>query len=515
MHDKFTLTALDFFKCDVVERLSPQHRAKMGQFFTPLPVAKFMSSLCVATNPVIRILDAGAGAGILFTSCVAELCSRPNRPKCIEVIAYEAEPLFIEALNNALGLCKNICNEKDVNFIGKIKHTDFISEAVSFIKDDLFASEPDLFSIAILNPPYKKLKSNSEARGLLNSIGLETTNYYSAFVWLAACLLGKKGELVAITPRSFCNGPYFRNFRKSLLNLMSLDRIHVFESRDSIFRSDDVLQENVIFHAVKDVRKKKQVTISHSDNLDQDVTASSIDYEKVIFPTDPDYFIHIPSEDHSAIVSKRMACLPSTLQDLGLAISTGRVVDFRAKSHLRKSPEQGAYPLIYPVHFNDGFVNWPNPSARKPNALALSQETESLFVPEGFYVLTKRFSSKEEPRRIVAAIYDPDRIPSRFIGFENHINYFHKLGAGLEPALAKGLALYLNSTFVDDYFRQFNGHTQVNATDLRKIRYPSKAELRNLGSYVNGSVPDQQELDNIIERDLFINDQEKSLGAAD
>src|SRR5207247_2066266 len=93
------------------------------------------------------------------------------------------------------------------------------------------------------------------------------------------------------------------------------------------------------------------------------------------------------------------------------------------------------------------------------------------------YVLTKRFSAKEEKRRIVAAVHDAKRVPGPNVGFENHLNYFHKNGKGLDITLAKGLAAFLNWTLVDSYFRQFNGHTQVNATDLRSLKYPTLNQL--------------------------------------
>ena len=50
-----------------------------------------------------------------------------------------------------------------------------------------------------------------------------------------------------------------------------------------------------------------------------------------------------------------------------------------------------------------------------------------------------------------------------------------------------GLAVFLNSSMVDDYFRQFNGHTQVNATDLRLMKYPNRKTLINLGHWANKS----------------------------
>ncbi|MGH9202879.1 MAG: hypothetical protein ACRD2A_16770 [Vicinamibacterales bacterium] len=104
-----------------------------------------------------------------------------------------------------------------------------------------------------------------------------------------------------------------------------------------------------------------------------------------------------------------------------------------------------------------------------------------MLVPRGYYVVTKRFSSKEERRRLVAAVYDPDLVDAPNVGFENHINYFHRDGHGLAKDEAYGLAAFLNSEPIDRYFRQFNGHAQVNANDLRSLRYPRREALRDLG----------------------------------
>jgi adenine-specific DNA-methyltransferase len=101
----------------------------------------------------------------------------------------------------------------------------------------------------------------------------------------------------------------------------------------------------------------------------------------------------------------------------------------------------------------------------------------------------------------MAAIYDPARIDAGLVGFENHLNYFHKQGKGLSADLAKGLALYLNSTLADQYFRLFSGHTQVNATDLRKMPYPTYQQLLRLGSHVKGTMPDQEIIDAIVEKE--------------
>ena len=121
-------------------------------------------------------------------------------------------------------------------------------------------------------------------------------------------------------------------------------------------------------------------------------------------------------------------------------------------------------------------------------------------VPTGRYVLVKRFSAKEERRRVVAVVLDGRALSDSVLGVENHLNVIHADGCGLTPSLARGLALFLNSTVVDRHFRQFSGHTQVNATDLRRMRYPSRAQLDALGAAVGDAMPAQVVIDEIVER---------------
>jgi len=330
-----------------------------------------------------------------------------------------------------------------------------------------------------MNPPYKKINSNSPHRLALRQIGVETSNLYTAFLALAIKKLVPGGELVAIVPRSFCNGAYFRPFRELLLDEMALRSIHVFEDRNKAFGEDDVLQENIIFHAVKGARQGK-VTLSASSGAGfDDLSHRNVSFEQVVEPGDSDRFIRIATSATDQAVRDRMAAFPFVLSDLGLDVCTGPVVDFRLRDDLRDMPEAGTCPLIYPGHVVGDRVVWPKPDGKKPNAIAITPESKKWLMPDGCYVVVRRFSAKEERRRIVAAVYGPPI--GDWVGFDNKVNVIHCDRAGLDPTLARGVATYLNSTLLDLYFRQFSGHTQVNATDLRMLPFPSLEALTRLG----------------------------------
>lgn len=189
-----------------------------------------------------------------------------------------------------------------------------------------------------------------------------------------------------------------------------------------------------------------------------------------------------------------------TLRELGLQVSTGPVVDFRLREHLRGMPEPGAVPLLYPAHFTASLDAWPLPKSKKPNAIMANAETERWLYPMGCYCVVRRFSSKEERRRVVATVFDPRFFGhSSLVGFENHLNIFHQEKSGLPMELAVGLATFLNTTAVDQHFRRFSGHTQVNATDLRQLRYPSRSALCELGEWAAAGEFSQDAIDARVE----------------
>ncbi|MBE9034379.1 transposase [aff. Roholtiella sp. LEGE 12411] len=131
--------------------------------------------------------------------------------------------------------------------------------------------------------------------------------------------------------------------------MMALDQIHLFESRQEAFSDDEVLQETIIIHALKQTKKIDNVHISTSSSANDDFILSNLlPYREIVHPNDSQQFIHIIPDTLSQQVIRQMANFTYTLKDLGLTVSTGRVVDFRAKEYLCLMPEENTVPLIYP-----------------------------------------------------------------------------------------------------------------------------------------------------------------------
>jgi adenine-specific DNA-methyltransferase len=194
----------------------------------------------------------------------------------------------------------------------------------------------------------------------------------------------------------------------------------VFESRTKAFKDDEVLQENIIVHMERGVTQGA-VTISMSqDQSFGDYSERELPFSEIVKNNDPERFIHIPTLQ----INGSPQLFSHSLEELGLWVSTGPVVDFRVKDYWLKEPTNNCVPLLYAHHFKGGDFNWPK-EHKKPNALSLNGETRKWLMPRGYYTITKRFSAKEEKRRLVAFVVDPERIPHDLYGFENHLNVFH------------------------------------------------------------------------------------------
>jgi adenine-specific DNA-methyltransferase len=473
----------------------------LGQFFTPAPLAEFIASFFIRPLHDWRVIDAGAGGGALTLALVRRVIAQRPRAASFHITAYEIDPAAMRLLRATIEECQRLCTSHGINFTYELHAEDFIEQVTAALEHGLFSPALRTFNAAIVNPPYRKLATGSLTHQRLRAVGIETTNLYSGFLAVLSRLLEAHAEMVAIVPRSFCNGPYFLPFRRDFLGRMALRRMHAFESRSAAFAQESVLQESVILRAERESTPSQtvEISISHGDLTDS-VRSSLMPWTEVVRPDDPHVFIRLPSNEHERSAIAHLDRLSGTLEGIGLNVSTGKVVDFRNRSHLRAEILPGRHPLLYPCHFEAGTLVWPKSGGRKPNALAVPETRTDLLVPAETYVVVRRFSAKEEKKRIVASLLDPKRLPkgTTWVGIENHLNYFHASGRGLSPVLARGLCAYLNWSVVDSYFRHFNGHTQVNATDLRSLPFPSVQQLESLGRALINDLLSQIELDAIV-----------------
>lgn len=468
--------------------LNAESRATLGQFMTPGVIADFMASLFEKTNSdSVRILDAGAGVGTLSAALVARFAKEPLIAS-VDVTAYEID----QSIRNELVKTLKHCSELDGRVSSKIIPDDFIESAVNEIQ----FGGGGKYTHAILNPPYRKINVGTPHRNLLSEVGIETVNLYSAFVALAIERMEQGGQIVAIIPRSFCNGPYYKPFRKFLFERTALKQIHLFDSRTSAFSDDAVLQENVIIRLTVGKRQGDVVVSSSADRSMIDLNRTSYGFRELVLPDDAEKFLHIPQNREKSLAA-HLPMATENLKDIGLKISTGPVVDFRLKEFLLSEPSKNSVPLLYANHFVKGTLVWPRREGKKPNAIMVTDETSKWLYPNGCYTILRRFSSKEEKRRIVAyVVHGTEFGASSHLGFENHLNVFHDDRRPLNIKVALGLAVFLNSTAVDEYFRRFSGHTQVNATDLKNLKYPSQSTLIKLGCWAaNKGMLSQEAID--------------------
>lgn len=464
------------------EQLDQDRRSELGQFMTPSAVADFMALQFQNWPDEIRLLDPGAGIGSLTEAFTKRFVEKAVPGSKLHVSAFEIEKVLLKHLK------KNLIDLRVQNS----KH--FVTHEV-LEKDFILGNRLNKgdFTHVILNPPYKKILASSDYRKIMQGLGVEAPNLYVAFLALSILFAKQDAEIVAIIPRSFCNGSYFLPFRKWLFNQVGLTHIHVFRSRRNAFQDDKILQENIIIRLVKGA-ERDDVKISESnDHSFTDYVERTVSFNKVVEIDDKEMYIRVPD-----IQDTNLDLFTHTLSELRVEVSTGPVVDFRAKDSLLMNLEVSSVPLLYPHHFSNGEVVWPK-LHKKANALKITPVTSKLLMPRGWYLIIKRFSSKEEKRRIVAHVVSPEKLKHSLYAFENHLNVIHSNKQGISPELVYGLSVFLNSTLVDKHFRTFSGHTQVNATDLRNMRFPDMQTLLYFGQWAqNQSALTQVSIDDFI-----------------
>lgn len=486
------------------------YRKKHGLYLTTVPVAEFMGEQITASGNSMRILDPAAGAGILCCAAVESLATRQPKPQSIELLAYEVDAGLVDPLETTLEYLAAWCHaEHGINLKVRIKNTDFLvaqAEALCLLHGLIpYESDDQGFDIVISNPPYFKIAKSDPRAVAASRVVHGQPNMYALFMAVSAALLRQGGNFVFITPRSFASGPYFQRFRAVLFDIILPTKVHVFGSRREAFSRDDVLQENIVFTGIRqdhwhkdedravlnissscgvgDIRKPDRLTVPMRVSLDPGAT---------------DNVLRLPLSERDMQVLALVNTWPNTLRGLGLNISTGPVIPFRATELVAdegRVPETHV-PLVWMNHVSAMRVKWPL-NQQKPEHIK-RKGAGALLIPNDNYVLIRRFSAKEEARRLVAAPYIAGEFPVPEIGIENHLNYIYRPGGILSEEEAWGLAAFYNSSILDTYFRCVNGSTQVSATELRAMPLPEHDLIVALGSRVKLMEDPIQKLDEVI-----------------
>lgn len=482
------------------DQQNASHRKSHGLYLTPPPVAAFMAGMIRPRNS-LRLLDPAAGAGILLCATIEQLAKSPSPPRLVEIVAYEIDPHLAVKLAEVLDHMIAWAVGYGMIVQATIRRTDFILAEAGALRHRV----GDRFDAVIANPPYFKIGKDDPRALAARDVVHGQPNIYGLFMAVAASMLHQGGDLVFITPRSFASGPYFKRFRERFFSMVRPLRTHVFASRNDTFSRDAVLQENVILHAIRaDGWTARSAdlpfTISSSEGVgDLNQTAEwSAELADVIDPENLAGAFRLPAGPEDENILRRVDTWAGSLHAYGLDISTGPVVPFRATKFLAEQANGVTVPLLWLNHVRAMDIQWPTTS-RKPQYIKNKADSRQLLVPNSTYVLLRRFSAKEEHRRMTAAPLLADQIPADMIGLENHLNYIHRPSGRMTDDEAFGLAALLNSALMDGYFRCINGNTQVNATELRAMPLPPLPAIIQLGRKVRKTPGNMTMIDRMVE----------------
>ncbi len=487
-------------------------RKPKGQIFTPKKVGMFMVGMFDIPDGPLRILDPGAGTGTL-TAALCERLIHEDKITSLTVDAYENDPSLLPFLHITLESCKMELMNNGQNMEYYINKEDFILHNVCYFKKSCLSwatEKPDFYDIVISNPPYYKLNKDSPQSTVMAELISGQPNIYTLFMALSASMLKPGGEMVFITPRSFCSGLYYKKFREWFLNNIQIEKIHIFESRTDVFDKDEILQESMILKGKNQNKEDDpKIIISTSENNTfSKLKNINVRYNDIVYRKNGDVFIRIPTTPFDLNVLKTIDDWPMILKYLGLEISTGPVIPFRAKKYLlpEMTETSDSAPLLWCHNMVNTGIVWPLNKNKKASAIRVCEETKPLLLPVKNYVLLKRFSSKEQERRLCAAVLLKSTFPYELVGIENHVNYIHCPEGELSIHDAFGIAAILNSSIVDNFFRSLNGNTQVNATDIRSMPFPEFRDIRKIGKivYESKAFKDTSNPDDIVAEVLGI-----------
>ena len=460
-----------------IDDMPKKERKKYGQFFTSKETARFMAQLynIPDNKSKVSILDAGAGSGILACALLERL-EKMVSVQTIELTCYENDDNILGLLKENLYTCQ--ANSKKDIHIHIITDNYITSQYLDFNHMLGGNLNPKKYDFVIGNPPYMKIPKDAPEATAMPDVCYGAPNLYFIFAAMGLFNLDVNGEMVYIIPRSWTSGAYFKRFRQYFLTEGKLEHIHLFVSRNKVFDKEDVLQETIIIKVKKTNQTPKDVTITSSQSNSDFVNLTSLTVPYSLVVSGEDYYVYLVTDEKEVSVLERLHRFDKTLPDIGVRMKTGLTVDFRNREILRDDAEDGAIPLFYSQHIKQGEVQFP---IQKEHEYVVTDQ-KGLMQDNRNYLFVKRFTAKEERRRLQCGVYLSKKYPQyKKISTQNKINFVDGLITEMSECLVYGLYVIFNSTLYDEYYRILNGSTQVNSTEINAMPVPDLESIQEMG----------------------------------
>ncbi len=431
-------------------------------------------------KPELAILDAGAGSGILSASIITHIREHGYGGRIV-LTCYENDPNVMPLLNKNLSIIKNKYN------------IDYLIKTDNYIISQIFgdSESSNLYDLIIGNPPYKKIGKDAEEALAIPQVCYGAPNLYFLFWAMAVHNLKPGCEIIYIIPRSWTSGAYFAKFRQYLFANCVITHLHLFTSRDKVFDGESVLQETIIVKVKKTLEHQETVCITSSSTSDfSDVKEFYAPYNVVVAKNQ---YVFLVTDKQESDTLNRLSRLKDTLLSIEHPMRTGIIVDFRTREVLRNEPSNDTFPLLYSQHIKNGRIEWP--IGMKDEYICTDRT--GFLQDNTNYLLVKRFTAKEEKRRLQCGIYlRTDHPEYTHISTQNKVNYIKC--ETLEYAY--GLYVLLNSTIYDTYYRILNGSTQVNSTEINNMPVPDATTIIAMGEQLMGQELSETNCNTIIEQ---------------
>lgn len=449
-------------------------RQKLGQFFTPLSTAKkFIEfSEISVTSSKIKICEPACGLCILSCSLIEYLCTLNNINE-IELICFEFDSSITGYTKDILAKLFEYCSTCKV----KLKYT-LIEEDFILYHKDVFNNNYSYktYDIIISNPPFFKLNSYDERVTLAKKILYGLPNIYAIFYYISTIIINNKGLLLFLIPRSICSGSFFKQFRAHFINYIKFYKIHLYSTDEKIFDNHSVLYEFVFIKSGKvEFNDEYPIEITHSESIDSITNIRYYNNFNIL-----KNLIPLATSKKDLEILEKVNTFSTNLGTLGFEVFYSKLIITKVEKLLNNTPCENCLPVIW-LH-NIEQANFIFPVEHKyPNYIQNIENIKPFLIDNESCIFFRRYNNNDYINRIITAAYKKNLSNYSYLAIDRLVGVLLNKDNNLPIETIFGVSAYLNSKFVNSYFRMINGIINVTGEMILELPIPDIAVINKIG----------------------------------